>query len=150
MKITTKNSNISFTNVHSIVSINYTQYIVYNKCIKNGEFIEMNGYILYEYIPIFKNDVIYYSNITGNFVDGYQTAYFYDLNKQPLKDFRNKDKGYITASQDGYVCLCTTTSEINIHYYIGSRKEPNPDLYLILGGVYRDDGSLYKLKDVVR
>lgn len=94
-----------------------------NVAISPGDGIEMNGFSGWEttdYIPVSKNDVLYFS--TNNEPTYYATGAFYDAQKTFISGFGNpNNNNNITVTSDGYARFSFGTSLEKLQIEKGSR-----------------------------
>ena len=94
-----------------------------NVAISSGDGSEMNGFSGWEttdYIPVSKNDVLYFS--ANNEPTPYSTGAFYDAQKKFISGFGNpNNNNNITVTSDGYARFSFGTSPEKLQIEKGSR-----------------------------
>lgn len=93
-----------------------------NTAISQGDGTEMSfdGWIATGYIPVSKNDVLYFSSNEEPIP--YSTGAFYDKNKQRVDSFGNpNNNNNITVTSDGYARFSFGTAPMNLQIEKGSR-----------------------------
>lgn len=93
-----------------------------NVAISSGDGSEMNGFSGWEttdYIPVSKNDVLYFS--ANNEPTPYSTGAFYDAQKKFISGFGNPNNNNITVTSDGYARFSFGTSPEKLQIEKGSR-----------------------------
>ncbi|MEI3574118.1 MAG: SGNH/GDSL hydrolase family protein [Oscillospiraceae bacterium] len=94
-----------------------------NVAISSGDGSEMNGFSGWEttdYIPVSKNDVLYFS--ANNQPTPYSTGAFYDAQKKFISGFGNpNNNNNITVTSDGYARFSFGTSPEKLQIEKGSR-----------------------------
>ena len=94
-----------------------------NVAISSGDGSEMNGFSGWEatdYIPVSKNDVLYFS--ANNKPTHYSTGAFYDAQKKFISGFGNPNNNdNITVTSDGYARFSFDTAKVNLQIEKGSR-----------------------------
>ena len=96
-----------------------------NVAISSGDGSEMNGFSGWEttdYIPVSKNDVLYFS--ANNEPTPYSTGAFYDAQKKFISGFgnpNNNNNNNITVTSDGYARFSFGTSPEKLQIEKGSR-----------------------------
>ena len=94
-----------------------------NVAISSGDGSEMNGFSGWEttdYIPVSKNDVLYFS--ANNEPTPYSTGAFYDAQKKFISGFDNpNNNNNITVTSDGYARFSFGTSPEKLQIEKGSR-----------------------------
>lgn len=94
-----------------------------NVAISSGDGSEMNGFSGWEatdYIPVSKNDVLYFSS--NNEPTYYSTGAFYDAQKKFTSGFGNpNNNNNITVTSDGYARFSFDVPKVNLQIEKGSR-----------------------------
>lgn len=93
-----------------------------NTAISQGDGTEMSfdGWLATGYIPVSKNDVLYFSSNEEPIP--YSTGAFYDKNKQRVDSFGNpNNNNNITVTSDGYARFSFGTAPMNLQIEKGSR-----------------------------
>lgn len=94
-----------------------------NVAISSGDGSEMNGFSEWEatdYIPVSKNDVLYFSS--NNEPTYYSTGAFYDAQKKFTSGFGNpNNNNNITVTSDGYARFSFDVPKVNLQIEKGSR-----------------------------
>lgn len=93
-----------------------------NAAINQGDGTEMSfdGWLATGYIPVSKNDVLYFSSNEEPIP--YSTGAFYDKNKQRVDSFGNpNNNNNITVTSDGYARFSFNTVPMNLQIEKGSR-----------------------------
>ena len=94
-----------------------------NVAISSGDGSEMNGFSGWEttdYIPVSKNDVLYFS--ANNEPTHYSTGAFYDNNKNRVDSFGNpNNNNNIAVTSDGYARFSFDSKKENLQIEKGSR-----------------------------
>lgn len=85
-----------------------------------GNEVSFDGWLATGYIPVTKNDVLYFSS-NGNPIS-YSTGAFYDKDKQVVGAFGNPNmSNNITVTSDGYARFSFGTAPVNLQIEKGSR-----------------------------
>lgn len=85
-----------------------------------GNELSFDGWLATGYIPVNKDDVLYFSS-NGD-PTSYSTGAFYDKNKQTVKAFGNPDiNNSLTVTSDGYARFSFGKTPVNLQIEKGSR-----------------------------
>ncbi len=85
----------------------------------DGTEMSFDGWLATGYIPVSKNDVLYFSSNEEPIP--YSTGAFYDKNKQRVDSFGNPNNNNITVTSDGYARFSFGTAPMNLQIEKGSR-----------------------------
>lgn len=86
----------------------------------DGTEMSFDGWLATGYIPVSKNDVLYFSSNEEPIP--YSTGAFYDKNKQRVDSFGNpNNNNNITVTSDGYARFSFVTAPMNLQIEKGSR-----------------------------